>query len=466
MIEKQARPLLHYTPPFGWMNDPNGLFYRDGVYHLYYQADPDNLTPVSLHWGHATSADLVHWVHQPIALYPDEHGVIYSGNLLEDTAHLLTPAADGPPALAAFFTYHQEREDGYTQCQGLAYSTDGGYVYRKHPRNPVLTECARDFRDPMVFWDEQTSLWVMLVVAGRSVKFYCSETLTDWQFLSIFEPSDRPAHPSELWECPCLVKMTAEDGKQHQVLFVSVFTETGCRFGMRYFIGSFDGREFTAQTSWDTPLMLDSGLDFYAGIVYGGAAGRVLMQGWMNCWYYARSAPTYPYRGSMAFPRELVMHGASGGLEIRQRFPKELTDVLGASAVFAEATSLILPAHAVRLTFALPGEDNRLTFSADDHRLTFTLDAAARTLTVDRSLCGDEELGERYRKPLIMRLPPLPENHRSWNLDLLLDVKSVELLCDGAACTVVCYPQEPFTLLSFEKTVRQVRLCTEPGSMI
>lgn len=451
----RKRPRVHFTPPSGWMNDPNGLYYHNGKFHLYYQYDPDNMIPLSLHWGHAVSSDFINWEHCPIALYPDEYGLIYSGNIIEENKSLFenneSDESDesDKKALASFFTYHYETENGYFQSQGMAYSLDGGYIFHKSPFNPILTFNEKDFRDPMLFFDEDNKRWIMAVVAGRSVRFYGSKTLTEWEFLSSFIPKSMKSDVSEIWECPCIVKMTDSYGKKYHVLFVSVFTEKGQRFGMQYYVGSFEGNEFVSIN--ENINFIDGGLDFYAGIVYGGISDRIIMQAWLNCWYYARQSPTASYRGSMSFPRELFLYNTEQGIHVGQKFATELEFSFDREEKYTEASVIKLKEGTAYIELNIENENNSICFSnaSDD----ISIDLLEGNISIDRSRCGGDSLGEIFGRPINFLIQNQEKKKSFFRLEILLDINSIEIICNNKSCSLVYYIEREFNSIIFKKPV-------------
>ncbi len=334
---EQHRPQYHFTPPQQWMNDPNGMVYLDGEYHLFYQHYPDSNVWGPMHWGHAISTDLLHWEHLPIALYPDSLGLIFSGSAVYDadnTSGLGT--ADNPP-LVALFTHHnmegeQAGRDDF-QVQSIAYSTDRGRTWTKYPGNPVIPNTGiRDFRDPKVTWDAASNQWVMVLAAKDEIHFYGSPNLIDWNFLSAFG-KNAGSHEG-VWECPDFFTMQAtNDGTAQYVLLVSVQAGSpNGGTGQQYFVGSFDGTFFSLenrQSPTDT-LWMDYGRDNYAGVTWSNmpeADGRRILLGWMSNWQYATVVPTYDWRSAMTIPRRLELENRPEGYRMQVRPVAELQDL-------------------------------------------------------------------------------------------------------------------------------------------
>lgn len=322
-VEPQ-RPLVHFTPPYGWMNDPNGLVHADGLFHLCYQHHPDGLDWGPMHWGHATSRDLVSWRHQPMALIPDHLGAAFSGSAVVDHDGV---AGFGRGALVAFYTHFQE---DVPQCQGVAYSVDGGTTWQPYDGNPVLDAPGglTDFRDPKVFrYDEGDGPghWVMVLAAGQEVALYRSDDLLHW------EPSSRfglrhGAHGG-LWETPDLFELEVEEtGERRWVLVVSV-QEGGPAggSGTQYFVGDFDGKAFAGDDPPEVVRWVDHGADFYAPQSWSDAPdGRRIWLAWMSNWAYARSTPARTWRGAMTVPRDVFLHRWFDRLVLAQRPVREV----------------------------------------------------------------------------------------------------------------------------------------------
>ncbi|MCD7034287.1 glycoside hydrolase family 32 protein [Metabacillus sp. GX 13764] len=307
--EAQYRQSYHFTPKQNWMNDPNGLVYYQEEYHLFYQYHPFGLQWGPMHWGHAVSKDMVHWEHLDIALAPDENGMIFSGSAVVDWNDT-TGFFNGKSGLVAIFTHHDTDPHSTKprQRQSLAYSLDKGRTWIKYPHNPVLVDEAKiDFRDPKVFWYEETDKWIMTLAAGDRIDIYSSPNLKEWQYESSFEgPS---GEKFGVWECPDLFKLPVVDHPEQTkwVLFVS---HGDSPYGSRtqYFVGDFDGHSFKPSCMDHKVKWLDSGKDNYAGVTWSDMAdGRRIYIGWMNNWRYANEIPAHGWRGAMTLPRELFL---------------------------------------------------------------------------------------------------------------------------------------------------------------
>ena len=349
------RPALHFTPPQGWINDPNGTLWVNGEYHLFYQADPDSIANRAQHWGHAVSADLLHWEHLPTALCPDGLGMIWSGSAVYDRDNASGLGREGCGPIVAAYTNHGP--DG-AECQSLAFSNDGGRTFTKYEGNPVLAEPGRrDFRDPRVIRYEPLNLWVMAVASGDRLRLYHSENLRQWRFASEFGPV--AALGDAIWECPDLFELPYQGGSRW--VFTLSTTNGGPGWsgaahpahpcilgdgpGMFYFVGSFDGTRFVAENG---PLPVDYGRDFYAAIGFYGSPQPVWI-GWQNCWPYSMHTPADTWRGMMSLPRELSVAYDDGqaGLRLVQQ-PCAAFEALPRAAVLATRAMVLRPQSALQ----------------------------------------------------------------------------------------------------------------------
>ncbi|MDQ6598916.1 glycoside hydrolase family 32 protein [Bacillus salipaludis] len=335
-VKEKFRPQFHFSPESNWMNDPNGMVYYAGEYHLFYQHHPYGTTWGPMHWGHAVSKDLIHWDHLPIALAPDEHGDIFSGCVVVDWKDS-TGFFNGASGLVAIFTHaDQYPESGRPrQRQSLAYSTDHGRTWIKYEGNPVLVEDSiTDFRDPKVFWHEETNRWVMILAAGNHIRFYTSHNLMSWEFTSEFG-AESGSHAG-VWECPDIFKLPVDGdlNSNKWVMIVSIGNDSAYVEGSRtqYFIGQFDGVSFTNENSDETVLWLDHGRDNYAGVTWSDILkedGRRIFIGWMSNWKYANETPTIDWRSAMTLPRELTLKETSDGVRLVQTPVAEFESIRG-----------------------------------------------------------------------------------------------------------------------------------------
>lgn len=327
-LNQSYRPQYHVTPPQKWVNDPNGLVYYAGEYHLFYQYNPDDTVWGPMHWGHAVSTDLVNWTHLPIALYPDEIGMIFSGSAVIDWNNT---AGFGREAMVAVFTHDGDGR----QMQSLAYSIDRGRTWAKYAHNPVIEppNNIRNFRDPKVFWyepDDGPGYWVMVVSAGSMVLFYTSPDLKNWATSGGFGLTFGAT--CGFWETPDLFELPVDGGPETRwVLAVAIGScAPAGGSGMQYFVGDFDGRVFASENDPKTTLWADFGADFYAPQTwYGAPDSRRIWVAWMNDWSYAQNVPTATWRGGFTIPRELSLKTTPAGIRLAQQPIRELQSLRG-----------------------------------------------------------------------------------------------------------------------------------------
>ncbi len=298
LYEEQYRPQYHFSPATNWCNDPNGLVYVNGVYHLFYQHNPFGNVWGHMSWGHAVSSDLIHWQHLPLAI-PEEDGVmIFSGTCIFDKNNTSRLGKNGKGPMIAIYTGNIENN----QSQHLAYSNDNGLNWTKYARNPLLDINEKDFRDPKVFWHQPTNQWVMAVMlsAQHKMQLYHSKNLIHWDLLSEFDPA---GDTSSVWECPDLFQVPVEGSatKKKWVLTMSMAPY------MQYFVGEFDGKNFKNENPATTIYRPDYGADYYAAISYNQLPATVspVMIGWINNWDYANDIPTTPWKSAMSLPRTI-----------------------------------------------------------------------------------------------------------------------------------------------------------------
>ena len=326
-MNEPYRPLYHFTPPAHWMNDPNGLVYFDGEYHLFYQYNPDG----KLYWGHAVSTDLVRWVHLPVALSPDDAGVVFSGSAVVDQ-HDVTGFFGGEPGLAALWTRHGELPPpGGPEAQCLSFSHDRGRTWTAFDGNPVVPNPGTpDFRDPKVSWHEASGRWVMALAVGQHIEFHVSPDLKSWERASVF--GEGQGSHEGVWECPDLFELPVDglEGETRWVLIVSISGPAGSR--TQYFVGDFDGRTFVNGDDPETVLWADYGADNYAAVSWSdipASDGRRLWIGWMSNWLYGWQVPTVGWQGAMTLPRTLGLRATSQGIRLTQTPVQELETLRG-----------------------------------------------------------------------------------------------------------------------------------------
>jgi fructan beta-fructosidase len=335
-FNEPCHPMWHFTPPVNWMNDPNGLVYYAGEYHLFYQYHPGSTVWGPMHWGHAVSRDLVNWEHLPIALYPDKNGTIFSGSVVLDWQNT---AGFGKEAMVAVFTHDQSG----VQSQSLAYSTDRGRTWTKYPGNPVLLSPnnLRDFRDPKVFWygEPDDGHWVMALAADNMILFYNSPDLIHWTTSGKLGPGY--GSTSDVWETPDLFELSVDGALETRwVLTVGVQGGGPARgSATQYFVGSFDGTTFTSENPKDTVLWADFGADYYAAQSWSNEPNkRCIMIAWQNNWQYANVIPGFTWRGVFSLPREITLTQTDSGIRLVQQPISELQTLRNAHQHWQDET--------------------------------------------------------------------------------------------------------------------------------
>lgn len=455
---ERYRPLLHFTPQRGWMNDPNGLVYNNGVYHLFYQHYPDGSKWGPMHWGHASSTDLLHWQHRPIALYPDSLGYIFSGSAVVDQVKRSPFARPGKPApLVAIYTYHDPKGEkagrNDYQTQGIAYSYDNGKTWTKYKNNPVLKSPGiADFRDPKVNWYEAGKKWIMALAVKDHIGFYSSADLINWQHESSF--GEKEGAHGGVWECPDLFPLTV-NGKEYWVLIVNI-NPGGPNGGSatQYFIGSFDGKTFTpldTETRW-----LDDGPDNYAGVTFSNTGARRILIGWMSNWSYAQEVPTYRWRSATTLPRELSVRLVNGKPLVSSRPAAEVRTLEAAKQSGSGIASLTKALAAnrdslLRLDFTVPAKDFSMAFSNDlGQELVWGYDAASNRLYIDRHASGDTGFHPDFGKTSYAARKTTAGEIR---LTCIVDRSGMELFADDGltVMTAIYFPGKAFNKATIVK---------------
>lgn len=475
MIKHNYRGTYHFSPKEKWMNDPNGMVYFKGEYHLFYQHHPFGTTWGPMYWGHAVSKDLVVWEELDIALAPDENGMIFSGSAVVDWNNT-TGFFEDEPGLVAIFTHHLVQEGGAPiQTQSLAYSKDSGRTWTKYEGNPVLKhDTFVDFRDPKVFWHEETGRWVMVIACGQSVCIYHSSDLKSWTFGSEFG-ADIGFHGG-VWECPDLFALAVDgdSSRQKWVMLVSIGDHPDYREGSRtqYFTGEFDGVTFIPDEASNTVRWLDYGRDNYAGVSWSDVPpedGRRLFIGWMSNWKYANLTPTEGFRGAMTVPREIALESlADGSVILVQKPVHELERVRvpvleleNVSREEAEEALSALQLESYEVTAVAPAGS---TFAFKVRKgggveTVVGVDAARGVVYVDRTKSGLQDFHEHFSG---VHAAKLQSPGTVLDLRIFVDRASVEVFAnDGqAVITDLIYPnadsagislvsdEEQFTLFS------------------
>ena len=468
---ERYRPVYHHTPPYGWMNDANGLFYKDGLYHLYYQYNPFACVWGNMHWGHSVSPDLVHWEHKPVALYRDGYGHIFSGSSVVDYGNT---AGFGAGAVVSFYTsYNTEREFIQTQC--LAYSLDDGMTFTKYEGNPVLTpfDGIKDFRDPKVFWYEPEGKWIMIVSADKEMRFYSSKDLKEWKYMSAWGEG-YGVQPRQ-FECPDFFRLTTAEGETKWVMIVNV--NPGCFFGgsaTQYFVGDFDGKSFTCDSPKETVKWLDWGKDHYATVCFSNTGDRVIAVPWMSNWQYGTIVPTTFFRSANAIPRELGLFRDGGEFYVSAYPVKELANLEKESRTVKADKSVRLfdttdGAYELDVDVTVPAAGRsgfRLTNAAGDV-VDLYFDTSLQRFVMDRTKSGLVDFGERSTTHGIENHDRRKTNSMNYindfalatwaplavkgkhTLKVLYDLTSLEIFIDGGrvVMTNLVFPNGPYECL-------------------
>ena len=495
------RPVYHHTPSYGWMNDANGLVYKDGEWHLYFQYNPYASVWGNMHWGHSLSTDLVHWTGLKPAIERDTLGHIFSGSAVVDKDNT---AGFGNGAIIAYYTSHLEdgsRPRELTEMQCMAYSTDNGRTFTKYSGNPVLNSYQglendpnrsrglRDFRDPKVFWYEPLKMWYMIVSSDKEMRFYTSADLKSWSYVSSFGEG-YGVQPNQ-YECPDFFPLQL-DGKEYWVMIVNV--NPGCLFGgsaTEYFVGTFDGKEFKCINEPEKYKFIDWGKDHYATVTYSNApGGRVIGMPWMSNWQYANYVPTQQFRSANAVPREFTLFEAEGDIYMAATPVAELSALV--SETRKEAKFGIGNQAPKRIDNIDSDNDGAFQLQFDitpargTSKVNFDLvnamgevvkcylDLEKQRIVMDRSEAGLTDLN-RHGQPYNVHEREADEHRKvysvnykndwalgtwaplnlcegtSYNIDIYVDKCSVEIFVDGGriAMTNLVFPSEPLNAVQF-----------------
>ena len=413
---ERFRPVYHHTPLYGWMNDPNGMFYKDGIWHLYYQWNPYGSQWENMHWGHSTSTDLIHWEHQPMALEPDWLGSIFSGSCVTKGDEVV-----------AFYT-----SAGHHQTQSMAVSRDGGRTFKKFSGNPVLTTSdVPDFRDPRPFWNEDIHAWNLILAAGQEMRIYSSKNLEDWKYESSF--GKEYGNHGGVWECPDLFKINDK-----WVLLCNI--NPGGPFGgsaTQYFVGQFDGHKFTCESMPKVTKWLDYGKDHYATVsFYNAPENRRVVLAWMSNWQYANQVPTKQYRSSNSIPRDLGLFTCREETYVSVRPSKEMLAARGAKVK--------KPTEACELVVDLKGQSEIVLSNSKGEQVVMTYDGQKQVFTMDRSQSGDTSFSEAFPCTTVAPTYGVVRQVR-----IFIDRCSIEVFdTDGKmAMTNLVFPSEPYSML-------------------
>lgn len=436
---RNYRPNIHFTPPAMWTNDPNGMVYVNGIYHLFYQHYPEAPNWGPMHWGHAVSRDLLHWKHMPIALYPDELGMIFSGSCVYDRENTSGYGTKEKPPIVAVYTNHGRH--GLEQ-QSIAYSTDGIH-FEKSYQNPVIPNPGiSDFRDPKAFYNPVKNCWSLVLAAGDRVHFYKSEDLKRWEKTGEFGPEGNLA--SGVWECPDLFQVEAEDGRKLWVLIVSMTTTTEdgrCR--TQYFLGDFDGDKFIQQQKEEEPLWIDFGFDNYAGVTFQNLE-QPLFLGWAMNWGYANETPTGEYCGQMTLARSLRAVKTEKGYRLAASF----------AGLEKYQHSAYPVNHMQRLctdTFGMKVTGTKKITLSNALGQKLVIQVTEDEIFVDRTHAGEHSFHEQFQMPQYCSVR-LPRMKQDGEMELIFDVSVLEVLADDGLIPVsmVAYPEAPYDQVLLE----------------
>ena len=455
-MNEQHRPQIHFSPKANWINDPNGMVYHNGTYHLFFQYYPNGTTWGPMHWGHATSPDMIHWKEQPIAIYPDSLGYIFSGSAVVDKNNTSGLGEKGNEPLVAIYTSHnpsaQKEKRVDFETKSLSYSNDDGNTWKKYGQNPVLKNPGiTDFRDPKVMWYEPQKKWVMTLATKDRIAFYASPDLKNWKKESEFG-KEIGAHGG-VWECPDLFSLD-DNGKKIWVLIVNLNPGgPNAGSGTQYFVGNFDGTVFTP-THKDT-RWLDYGPDNYAGITWSNTGDRKILLGWMSNWLYANLVPTQKWRNAMTIPRELKLKHVGNDIFVSSSPIAELSGIqskpvtaqnvlVSKSLDITQVTGKVtIPC---RLNLSIPElKDFSVVLSnVTGEEIIMGFDKAQNQYFIDRTRSGkidfQKEFAARHVAPRLTTSPVL-------DFTLVIDDSSVELFVDDGltVMTSIFFPNKPFT---------------------
>ncbi len=456
---EKYRPTFHHTPLYGWMNDPNGMFYKDGEWHLYYQHNPYGSKWQNMTWGHSSSADLVHWTHHPEAIRPDGLGAVFSGSSVIDTDNT---AGFGKDAVVAMYT-----SAGTSQMQSIAASTDNGTSFTAYPGNPVIC-LESEARDPKVFWNNDTKQWnlVLAHALDHEMLIFTSSDLKSWTLQSSFGKG--LGAQGGVWECPDLFELPVAGTGESRWMFICNINPDGPfgGSGTQYFIGKFDGKTFTVDTDKDGNVptkWLDYGKDHYATVTWHNApSNRRTAIGWMSNWQYAADVPTKQFRSANTLPREISLFQAPDGEIYAASTPSpELTTLRSGIAQRLDKASIGKNARSFRLPSANDGvceilltidaakaETTEIVLSnSKDEKVVIAYNPQAHTLSFDRTKSGIVDFSENF--PAVTTTPT-HENKGKIALRLFVDRSSIEVFGNDGQCvmTNLVFPTTPYSSLS------------------
>ncbi len=424
---EQYRPTYHHTPAYGWMNDPNGMFYKDGVWNLYFQHNPYGSQWENMTWGHSTSTDLLHWKYEGDAILPDVIGTIFSGSAVVDKNNT---AGFGEGAVIALYT-----SAGENQTQSMAYSTDGGKTFTKYAGNPVITSNVPDFRDPHMFWNEDIKKWNMILAAGQQMNIYTSDNLKDWKYESSFGTGY--GNHDGVWECPDLMKLKVRGTDKEKWMLICNINPGGPFGGSatQYFVGDFDGHKFTCDSKPEVTKWMDYGKDHYATVTFDNAPeGRHVALAWMSNWQYAAQVPTMQYRSGNSIPRDLGLFEHKGETYCSVVPSQEVT-----SARSKKATKTL--SEACELVVNLKGDATITLSNAKNEKVVMSYDAKNETFSMDRTQSGKIDFSDDFAVKTTA-----PTYGKMKQLRIFIDKSSIEAIdAEGKmAMTNLVFPTKPY----------------------
>ena len=424
---EQYRPIYHHTPAYGWMNDPNGMFYKDGVWNLYFQHNPYGSQWENMTWGHSTSTDLVHWKYEGDAVEPDALGTVFSGSAVVDMENT---SGFGKGAVIALYT-----SAGESQTQSLVYSTDNGKTFHKFEGNPIITSNVPDFRDPHMFWNEDIKKWNMIMAVGQHMEIYSSDNLKDWKYESSF--GEKYGNHGGVWECPDLMKMKVRGTGKEKWMLICNINPGGPSGGSatQYFIGDFDGHKFTCDSKPEVTKWMDYGKDHYATVSFDNAPnGRRVAIAWMSNWQYANQVPTQQYRSGNSIPRDLGLFEYKGETYCSVVPSPEMT------AARSKKAGKKLTASC-EMVVNLKGNAT-ITLSNDKgEKVVMNYDAKAETFSMDRTKSGKMDFSKDFAA-----VTKAPTYGNISQLRIFIDKSSIEALdADGKmSMTNLVFPSKPY----------------------
>jgi len=473
--DEAYRPNFHFTPEKNWMNDPNGMFYLDGTYHLYFQYYPDDNVWGPMHWGHATSKDMITWEEQEIALFPDEKGYIFSGSAVVDKDNTSGFGEDGKTPVVAIFTYHEpkgaEKGEKDYQSQAIAYSLDKGMTWTKYEGNPVLPNPGiENFRDPKVTWDEEHKQWLMALATTEKTLFYTSQDLKEWKKVSEFGQGNG-AHDG-VWECPDFFPMQVEGSGETKWVLIQSLNPGGYNggSGTQYFVGDFDGTTFTPEENMVNleekhDYWIDFGRDNYAGVTWANVPeedGRKLFLGWMSNWLYAQEVPTETWRSAMTIARELKLIKEDAQYLVTSQPVEELQKFRGEpvnkSALSAKKDLVLIDSSAIDLSkaevkFSISGleEDGNYHFTLSNkqgEKFVVDYDHSEQKFSMDRSEAGTNDFSDKF-SGTPSKAPRITASN-SMEVHMILDKTSMELFIDNGktVITEIFFSEQPWDTFS------------------